>query len=248
MICVRAAPARCRRARARPRRTPGDRGSPESGPSAPTRRRRTSSRCTARARRAARRRATRRPRNARRGDRVGRPSRSSAGWRAPSSYVSSGCSRRVACCSRSSACIAAVRRVERRRAARRSSRLDTTSTARDASSTCTIGPLYSGAIFTAVCCRLVVAPPISSGSVKPRRSISCATNTISSSDGVIRPLRPMMSAFCSIAASQDLRRRHHHAEVDDLVVVAAEHDADDVLADVVDVAFDRGHQHACPAR
>ena len=33
---------------------------------------------------------------------------------------------------------------------------------------------------------------------------------------------------------------HHHPEVDHLVVVAPEHDADDVLADVVDVAFDGG--------
>ena len=40
----RAAPARCRTARAPPRRTAGGRGSPGSGPSAPTRRRRTSSR------------------------------------------------------------------------------------------------------------------------------------------------------------------------------------------------------------
>ena len=37
---------------------------------------------------------------------------------------------------------------------------------------------------------------------------------------------------------QDPRRRHHDAEVDDLVVVAVEHDADNVLADVVDVALD----------
>ena len=36
--------------------------------------------------------------------------------------------------------------------------------------------------------------------------------------------------------------RHHDAEVDDFIVVAAEHDADDVFADVVHVAFDRGHQ------
>ena len=36
--------------------------------------------------------------------------------------------------------------------------------------------------------------------------------------------------------------RHHHAEVDHLEIVAAEHDADDVFADVVDVAFDRGEQ------
>ena len=36
----------------------------------------------------------------------------------------------------------------------------------------------------------------------PRRCISRATETISSSDGVIRPLSPTMSAFCSIAASR----------------------------------------------
>ena len=40
---------------------------------------------------------------------------------------------------------------------------------------------------------------------------------------------------------EDLLRRHHHAEVDDLVVVALEHHADDVLADVVDVALDGRH-------
>ncbi len=37
-------------------------------------------------------------------------------------------------------------------------------------------------------------------------------------------------------------RRNHHAEVDDLVIVALEHDADDVLADVVHVALDGGEQ------
>ena len=72
-----------------------------------------------------------------------------------------------------------------------------------------------------------------------RRSISFATNTISSSDGVMRPLRPMRSAFSSSAVCENLVARHHHAEIDDLVAVAAEHDADDVLADVVDVALDR---------
>ena len=39
--------------------------------------------------------------------------------------------------------------------------------------------------------------------------------------------------------SEDLRRRRHHTEIDDLVIVAGEHDADDVLADVVNVALDR---------
>ncbi|MCY1519043.1 hypothetical protein D9M68_537820 [compost metagenome] len=41
---------------------------------------------------------------------------------------------------------------------------------------------------------------------------------------------------------EDLRRRHHDAKIDDLVIVAGEHDADDVLADVVHVALDRRHQ------
>ncbi len=43
---------------------------------------------------------------------------------------------------------------------------------------------------------------------------------------------------------EDLGARHHHAEVDDLVVVALQHDAHDVLADVVDVTLHRGHEHA----
>ena len=68
-----------------------------------------------------------------------------------------------------------------------------------------------------------------------------ATWTISSSDGVISPDRPMRSASELAGGLEDPRRGHHHAEVDDLVVVAAEDDADDVLADVVDVALDRGH-------
>ena len=40
---------------------------------------------------------------------------------------------------------------------------------------------------------------------------------------------------------EDLRRGDHHAQVQDVVVVAAQDDANDVLADVVDVALDRGH-------
>ena len=39
---------------------------------------------------------------------------------------------------------------------------------------------------------------------------------------------------------QNLVRRCHHAEIDHVVIVALEHDADDVLADVVDVALDGG--------
>ena len=49
---------------------------------------------------------------------------------------------------------------------------------------------------------------------------------------------------------QDPRGRHHDPEVDHLVVVAAQHDAHDVLADVVDVALDGGHHDRAgtPAR
>ena len=107
--------------------------------------------------------------------------------------------------------------------------------------------LVVGAILTAVCTRLVVAPPISSGQSKPSRSISAATKHISSSDGVISPDSPMMSAFSRLRGLEDLRRRHHDAEVDHLVVVALQHDADDVLADVVHVALDRRH-HDLAAR
>jgi 5-methyltetrahydrofolate--homocysteine methyltransferase len=40
---------------------------------------------------------------------------------------------------------------------------------------------------------------------------------------------------------EDLGRRYHDAEVDDFIIVALEHNADDVLADVVHVALDRRH-------
>ena len=47
---------------------------------------------------------------------------------------------------------------------------------------------------------------------------------------------------------EDLVRGHHNAQVVDLVVVAAQHHSDDVLADIVDVALHRGgHQLAAHA-
>ena len=58
----------------------------------------------------------------------------------------------------------------------------------------------------------------------------------------------MMSAPLARAPSPGSSRRHHHAEVDDLEVVALEHDADDVLADVVHVALDGGQQDLARAR
>ena len=39
----------------------------------------------------------------------------------------------------------------------------------------------------------------------------------------------------------DLGPGHHHAQIDHFVAVALQHDADDVLADIVDIALDRGH-------
>ena len=92
------------------------------------------------------------------------------------------------------------------------------------------------------CAPEVVAPPMSSGMREALRAPSrVATMRISSSEGVMSPDRPMRSAPSAARRLEDARPGHHDAQVDDLVVVAAEHDAHDVLADVVDVALDRGH-------
>jgi hypothetical protein len=92
-----------------------------------------------------------------------------------------------------------------------------------------------------VCSRLVVAPPISSGTSKPWRCIS-----LGDVDHLVQRRRDQagQADHVDVLARrfEDLVGRHHHAQVDDLVVVALQHDADDVLADVVHVALDRGHQ------
>ena len=93
-----------------------------------------------------------------------------------------------------------------------------------------------------MCCLDVVAPPISSGSVEPAaRHLACDV------DHLVERRRDEPREADDVGA--ELERRvedrvagHHDAEVDDLVVVAAEHDADDVLADVVHVALD-GREH-----
>jgi hypothetical protein len=41
---------------------------------------------------------------------------------------------------------------------------------------------------------------------------------------------------------QYLARRNHDAEIDHLIIVACQHDAHDVLTDIVDIALDRRHQ------
>ena len=52
-----------------------------------------------------------------------------------------------------------------------------------------------------------------------------------------------MSTLRADRLVQDAVGRDHDAQVDHLVVVALQDDADDVLADVVHVALDGGHQH-----
>ena len=56
--------------------------------------------------------------------------------------------------------------------------------------------------MTAVCMRLVVAPPISNGMSRPWRSISAASRHIWSRLGVISPETPIRSAFSSRAVSR----------------------------------------------
>ena len=51
-----------------------------------------------------------------------------------------------------------------------------------------------------------------------------------------------MSGWCSSIAATNFSGAHLHAEVDHLEAGALEHDVDEVLADVVDVALDRAHQ------
>jgi hypothetical protein len=70
--------------------------------------------------------------------------------------------------------------------------------------------------------------------------------TISSSDGVISPERPIRSAFTS-RGFEDFIRRDHHAKIDNFVVITLQHHADDVLADVVHVALHGGDDHLAVA-
>ena len=56
-----------------------------------------------------------------------------------------------------------------------------------------------------------------------------------------QPRKPDDIGLLGLGGFQNLRRRHHDAEIDHFVVIALEHDADDVLADVVHVALHRRH-------
>ena len=79
--------------------------------------------------------------------------------------------------------------------------------------------------------------------VKPSRSISLGDERHLLERGGDQPAQPDDVHALPARGLQDLGARHHHAEVDDLVVVALQHDAHDVLADVVDVALHGGQQH-----
>ena len=46
-----------------------------------------------------------------------------------------------------------------------------------------------------------------------------------------------------LGRGQDFIARHHDAKIDHFVAVAGKDDADDVLADVVDIPLDRGHKN-----
>ena len=48
--------------------------------------------------------------------------------------------------------------------------------------------------------------------------------------------------------SKDGLGGHHHAQIDDLEVVALQHHADDILADVVHIALHRGHKNLALGR
>jgi len=69
-----------------------------------------------------------------------------------------------------------------------------------------------GAIFTAVCVRLVVAPPMSRGTVKTL-ALHLFRDAAPSlrAKGVMSPLRPIKSALLSRAVFKNLVAGHHHS-------------------------------------
>ena len=47
-----------------------------------------------------------------------------------------------------------------------------------------------------------------------------------------------------LRGGEDFFAGNHHAHVDDFVIIAGQNDANDVFADIVDIAFHRGHENA----
>jgi hypothetical protein len=102
-----------------------------------------------------------------------------------------------------------------------------------------MSPEYFGAIFTAVCRADVVG-----AADEDRHREPLSLELLGDMDHLLEARRDQPGETDDIdllgpGRLEDLRRRDHHAEVDHLVTVAAEHHADDVLADVVDVALAR---------
>ena len=94
---------------------------------------------------------------------------------------------------------------------------------------------------SAVCALLVVAPPISSGvfSSEPLHLAGDRHHLVERWRDQARKADHVR--LIVVGGLQDVLPRHHDAEVDDLEAVALQDDADDVLADVVNVALDGRH-------
>lgn len=73
------------------------------------------------------------------------------------------------------------------------------------------------------------------------RCISPATYIISSRDGVIRPDKPMASALTSLALARISSQGTMTPRIDDFKIVALQNDSNDVFADIVNIALDRGN-------
>jgi hypothetical protein len=79
--------------------------------------------------------------------------------------------------------------------------------------------------------------------VNPARCISSATGHHLVQRGGDQAGKADHVGAVLVGGLEDVLPRHHHAKVDDLEAVALQNHADDVLADVVDVALDGGHHH-----
>jgi len=78
--------------------------------------------------------------------------------------------------------------------------------------------------------------------VKPSRCISRATCAIFIERGRDQSAQSNKIDLRVASGLKNFFARHHHAEVDDFVIVAGEHDANNIFADVMDVALDGGHE------
>ena len=99
-----------------------------------------------------------------------------------------------------------------------------------------------------MCCRLVVAPPMSSGPRQP-----APLHLLRHEHHLVERRRdePAQAHDVGVLVGRRLQDGvavHHHPEVDDLVAVAPQHDGHDVLADVVHVPLHGGQHHLALGR